>query len=49
MWRRTDHAMDRLPDHPVMRRWWAMMADLMETKPDGEPVAVPLATVFHME
>ena len=49
MWRRTDHSADRLPDHPLMRRWWGMMADLMETKPDDEPVAVPLATVFHME
>lgn len=34
--------------HPVMRRWWAHMADTMETKPDDAPVAKPLATVFHM-
>ena len=38
-----------LPKHPVMQRWWAHMADIMETKPDNEPVAVPLETVFHME
>jgi len=25
------------------------MADIMETKPDNEPVAVPLVTVFHMD
>jgi L-rhamnose mutarotase len=37
-----------LPLHPVMQRWWAHMADIMETKPDNEPVAVPLVTVFHM-
>ncbi|KAJ0341342.1 hypothetical protein COL154_014141 [Colletotrichum chrysophilum] len=49
MWRRTDHRMDALPEHPVMRRWWAMMADLMETGPDEAPVAVPLTTLFHME
>jgi L-rhamnose mutarotase len=48
-WRADDHRMDDLPDHPVMRRWWAHMADIMETKPDNEPVSVPLATVFHME
>jgi L-rhamnose mutarotase len=48
LWRRDDHAMDDLPLHPVMQRWWTHMADLMATKPDNEPVAVPLVTVFHM-
>jgi L-rhamnose mutarotase len=47
--RRKDHIMDDLPNHPVMKRWWAHMADIMETKPDNEPVAVPLETVFHMK
>lgn len=49
LWRRKDHRMDDLPNHPVMRRWWAHMADIMETKPDNEPVAVALETVFRME
>ncbi|MDI6026892.1 L-rhamnose mutarotase [Corticibacterium sp. UT-5YL-CI-8] len=48
LWRRKDHGMDALPEHPVMRRWWAHMADLMATKPDNEPVATPLQTLFHM-
>ena len=48
LWRSDDHRMDALPSHPVMRRWWAHMADIMETRPDNEPVAVPLETVFHM-
>jgi L-rhamnose mutarotase len=48
LWRRDDHAMDDLPAHPVMRRWWAHMADIMATNPDGSPVAVPLETVFHL-
>ncbi|MCT8158701.1 L-rhamnose mutarotase [Pseudoruegeria sp. SHC-113] len=48
LWREGSHGMDALPDHPVMQRWWAHMADLMEVKPDNEPVAVPLPTVFHM-
>jgi L-rhamnose mutarotase len=47
--RRDDHRMDDLPGHPVMRRWWEHMADIMETNPDKSPVAVPLETVFHME
>jgi L-rhamnose mutarotase len=49
LWRRRNHGMDDLPKHPVMRRWWAMMADIMETGPDDEPVAVPLPTLFHMD
>ncbi|KAB0679707.1 L-rhamnose mutarotase [Aureimonas leprariae] len=49
LWRPLDHGMDKLPLEPVMRRWWDMMADLMEVKADNEPVAVPLETVFHLE
>ena len=48
LWRADGHGMDDLPGHPVMRRWWAHMADIMQTKPDNEPVAVPLTTVFHL-
>ncbi|KKO65846.1 L-rhamnose mutarotase [Janthinobacterium sp. KBS0711] len=47
--RRMDgHAMEALPQHPVMRRWWAHMADLMETQADASPVAVPLTPMFHL-
>ena len=48
LWRRADHGMDALPAHPVMQRWWAHMADLMATNPDGSPVVRPLVTVFHL-
>lgn len=48
LWRTEDHGMDDLPTHPVMKKWWAHMADIMETHPDNEPVAVPLTPVFHM-
>jgi L-rhamnose mutarotase len=48
--RRADgHAMDDLPNQPVMRRWWDHMADIMETNPDNSPVAVPLETLFQLE
>lgn len=46
--RTADHGMDALPDHPVMQKWWAHMADIMETGPDNAPVAVALPSVFHM-
>ena len=49
LWRADDHRMDDLPNHPIMRRWWAQMADIMAVKSDNEPVAVPLVTVFRME
>ncbi|SOH95655.1 L-rhamnose mutarotase [Monaibacterium marinum] len=46
---RTDgHTMDDLPNHPVMQNWWANMADVMETAPNNEPVAVALTPLFHM-
>ena len=48
LWRSEGHGMGDLPSHPVMQKWWAHMADIMETKPDNEPVAVPLETLFHM-
>lgn len=48
MWRRKDHGMAALPDHPVMKRWWAHMADLMATNPDRSPVARDLLPVFHL-
>lgn len=48
LWRTDDHKMADLPSHPVMQRWWAYMADIMETKADNEPVAVPLKMVFHL-
>lgn len=46
--RRVDHTLDALPAHPIMRRWWAMMADIMDTHPDQSPVQVPLREVFRM-
>jgi len=49
LWRHDDHGMADLPTHPVMQRWWAHMADVMETRADNEPVAMPLETMFHME
>ncbi|GAB3432043.1 L-rhamnose mutarotase [Niabella aquatica] len=41
-------SMDDLPSHPVMKKWWAYMADIMETNPDHSPVSVPLKEVFYM-
>ena len=48
LWREDEHGMDDLPKHPVMKKWWAHMADIMETNPSDEPVVTPLETVFHL-
>ncbi|SFD79837.1 L-rhamnose mutarotase [Chitinophaga sp. CF118] len=34
---------------PIVQRWWAFMADIMDTNPDNSPVTTPLEEVFHME
>jgi len=33
----------------IVQRWWAYMADIMETNADNSPVSVPLREVFHMD
>jgi L-rhamnose mutarotase len=40
---------DDLPQHPAVKKWWAYMADIMETHPDNSPVTRPLKEVFHMD
>lgn len=42
-------ALDALPHHPVMKKWWAYMKDIMESNPDNSPVSVPLKEVFYLE
>lgn len=44
-----DNTLDDLPNHPVMKKWWAYMKDLMESNPDNSPVTVPLEEVFHTD
>lgn len=41
-------ALERLPEHPVMKKWWAYMRDIMDTNPDNSPVSVPLEEVFYL-
>lgn len=49
LWREDGHSMDALPEHPVMQKWWAHMADIMASEADNEPVVTELETVFHMD
>jgi L-rhamnose mutarotase len=43
-----DHDLSALPQHPVMRRWWDYMADLMEVEPGNRPREWPLTQMFHL-
>lgn len=38
-----------LPNHPIVKKWWAYMGDIMETNPDNSPVAIGLKEVFHLD
>jgi len=39
---------ESLPQSPVMQRWWASMAPLMQVQPDNRPCEWPLVPMFHM-
>jgi len=47
--REAGHTMNELPQHPVMQRWWAHMADIMRSHADGSPVVEPLPCMFHLD
>jgi len=34
---------------PIVQRWWAYMADIMDTNDDNSPITKPLVQVFHMD
>ena len=46
---RPANRLDSLPQHPVMQRWWAYMADLMETDDERRPLEYPLRPMFHLD
>ena len=33
----------------ICKKWWAYMADIMETNPDNSPVSIDLIEVFHLD
>jgi L-rhamnose mutarotase len=38
-----------LGKNEIVKKWWAYMADIMETHQDNSPVSKPLTEVFHMD
>lgn len=41
--------LDKLPEHPVMQKWWKYMGDIMESNPDHSPVSVALKEMFYLK
>jgi L-rhamnose mutarotase len=44
-----DGSSQDLGANPIVQRWWAYMADIMETNPDHSPVSHSLEEVFYMQ
>ena len=47
--RTDDHTLDKLPDTEICKKWWAFMADIMETDANNVPTQIPLKRVFLLE
>jgi L-rhamnose mutarotase len=43
-----DAGSQELGQHPVIRKWWNYMADIMEVNPDKSPVSEPLEEIFYL-
>ncbi len=44
-----DSSSQDLGSNPIVQKWWAYMADIMDTNPDNSPVTIPLEEVFYMK
>jgi len=40
--------LEELPSHPVMKKWWAYMKDIMATNPDHSPISTALKELFYL-
>ena len=44
-----DQSSQDLGKTTIVQKWWAYMADIMDTNPDNSPVTIALEEVFYME
>lgn len=44
-----DNTAEGLPDTEIVKKWWAYMADIMDTNADHSPVCKPLVEMFHLD
>ena len=45
----SDDSSQDLGNLEIVQKWWAYMADIMETNEDNSPVSIPLDELFYME
>ena len=45
----ADNSAHTLPERAIVKKWWAHMADIMETNPDNSPVIRELPELFHLD
>ncbi len=45
----SNHSTADLPNDPVVKKWWAYMADIMITNTDNSPVEGSLKEVFRLK
>lgn len=38
-----------LSKNEIVKRWWAYMADIMDTNEDNSPASMPLEMMFHLD
>ena len=46
---RGEGGSQELGETEIVKKWWAFMADIMETNPDNSPVSVELEEVFYLK
>ena len=44
-----DRGSQDLGSTEIVQKWWAYMADIMETNPDNSPVVTMIDEVFHLD
>ena len=47
--RQNGNSSQDLGSTQIVQKWWAYMADIMETNADNSPITFPLEMVFHLD
>lgn len=47
--KQQDKSSQDLGTTAIVQKWWAYMADIMDTHHDNSPVTIPLKEVFHLD
>ena len=45
----NDEILGPLSQHPIMKKWWNFMKDIMYTNSDNSPISFPLKEVFYLK